>query len=257
MPLPEALLVDSADGPPDPPGALERVAAEFGVDVTSRVEVPPGAGGEAAQLVRSAADSAAPDLILDGTPEPNRLAGPEINGAAVVRRPDVVPRLYPLAEDPPVVARLAGCTDAGKSGLLTALGGDTLLTHCNAVATVSGVDGALVVEGGRCPLSTHGFDSAGREVPGRGPVLAVVDIALPLPDLRRDALNLLLRFWRNRKSPDAVILTKVDLLSEGELTRRRRALMGGSRLPPERTIAISSERGEGLDDLRDLIREEW
>jgi len=110
----------------------------------------------------------------------------------------------------------------------------------------SAVELAAVVEAYFAAGRRPGRERAGAETPRRGGIFLLVDSRHPglLADLRA------YQWIAANAAMPYVIATKIDKLSRAERTKNLRAIEGAFDQKP---LAVSSDTGEGLDDLRRLM----
>ena len=82
-------------------------------------------------------------------------------------------------------------------------------------------------------------------------------LVVSLVDIRHDpsALDIhMVEFLREAGLPFAVVLTKADKLSKQQIAKQRAAIRKKLNLPKETPLLVtSSEKGDGIDELRSLI----
>lgn len=82
-------------------------------------------------------------------------------------------------------------------------------------------------------------------------------LVVSLVDIRHDpsALDIhMVEFLREAGLPFAVVLTKADKLSRQQIAKQRAAIRKKLNLPKETPLLVtSSEKGDGIDELRSLI----
>lgn len=162
----------------------------------------------------------------------------------------------------------AGRSNVGKSSLLNKLfyrkGLAKVSSTPGKTATINfyDVDGADFVD-----LPGYGYAKVAKSEKGRWSELIegyfnqarVFALIVSLVDIRHDPTPLdvnMVEFLKESGLPYAIVLTKADKVSKQQAARAKQAARKQLALPPEvPLLAVSSEKGTGIDELRALIAE--
>jgi len=162
-------------------------------------------------------------------------------------------RLFPTAA-------IVGYTNAGKSTLLNAMTGSSVMVADRLFSTLDPTVRLMAFENGRNVLlsDTVGFISklphqlveafraTLEEVENADLVIHIVDVSHPEYSHQIEAVNIVLDEIGVKHTPIIYALNKIDLLEE-------RALLHSLRMTLPTSVAVSALTGEGLEDLKSLI----
>jgi len=162
-------------------------------------------------------------------------------------------RLFPTAA-------IVGYTNAGKSTLLNAMTGSSVMVADRLFSTLDPTVRLMAFENGRNVLlsDTVGFISklphqlveafraTLEEVENADLVIHIVDVSHPEYSHQIEAVNIVLDEIGVKRTPIIYALNKIDLLEE-------RALLHSLRLTLPSSVGVSALTGEGLEDLKSLI----
>ena len=162
-------------------------------------------------------------------------------------------RLFPTAA-------IVGYTNAGKSTLLNAMTGSSVMVADRLFSTLDPTVRLMAFENGRNVLlsDTVGFISklphqlveafraTLEEVENADLIIHIVDVSHPEYSHQIEAVNIVLDEIGVKHTPIIYALNKIDLLGE-------RALLHSLRMTLPTSVAVSALTGEGLEDLKSLI----
>ena len=162
-------------------------------------------------------------------------------------------RLFPTAA-------IVGYTNAGKSTLLNAMTGSSVMVADRLFSTLDPTVRLMAFENGRNVLlsDTVGFISklphqlveafraTLEEVENADLIIHIVDVSHPEYSHQIEAVNIVLDEIGVKHTPIVYALNKIDLLEE-------RALLHSLRMTLPTSVAVSALTGEGLEDLKSLI----
>lgn len=157
---------------------------------------------------------------------------------------------------------LVGYTNAGKSTLMNALTGSSVLTEDKLFATLDATTRRYRFPDGTVTLFTDtvgfirklpphlvaSFRSTLDEVAEADLLLHVVDASSPVAERQIATVNRVLEDLRISGKSTRLVLNKADAAEEAQVLGLR-ARHGGA-------VVCSALRGEGLDAIRDMVREE-